>query len=252
MPLPQQQQGQQQGQQQQQQQQQSQAPSGGGGGGGGGAPPASADRYGLLGLLSVIRMTDADLTTLALGTDLTSLGLALNSPEPVHRTFASPWADAPGRPDPDWSPPPCYLHTPPPLAPGHFARFALETLFYCFYAMPGDEAQLFAADELSRRGWTFHKEYRVWVARAPGAAEPAAKTATSERGSYLVFDTGTWETVRKDGFVLHYDALERPPNLARAGGAGGAGAAGGTGAGAQPPPPPVAAGQQQQPPPQRP
>ena len=131
MPLPQQQQGQQQGQQQQQQQQQglppqSQAPSGGGGGGGGGAPPASADRYGLLGLLSVIRMTDADLTTLALGTDLTSLGLALNSPEPVHRTFASPWADAPGRPDPDWSPPPCYLHTPPPLAPGEGAAAADE------------------------------------------------------------------------------------------------------------------------------
>lgn len=170
-------------------------------------------------------MTDADLTTLALGTDLTSLGLALNSPEPVHRTFASPWADAPGRPDPPslsassrlgGGPvsPPCYLHVPPPIAPGHFARFALETLFYCFYAMPGDEAQLFAADELSRRGWTFHKEYRVWVARAPGAAEPSAKTATSERGSYLVFDAASWETVRKDGFVLHYDALERPPNLA--------------------------------------
>lgn len=36
---------------------------------------ASGDgRYGLLGLLHVIRMTDPDLTMLALGTDLTSLG----------------------------------------------------------------------------------------------------------------------------------------------------------------------------------
>ena len=217
-----------------------------------GASSASADRYGLLGLLSVIRMTDADLTTLALGTDLTSLGLALNSPEPVHRTFASPWADSPGRPDPEWTSPPCYLHTPPALVPGHFGRFALETLFYCFYAMPGDEAQLFAADELSRRGWTFHKEYRVWVARAPGAAEPAAKTATSERGSYLVFDTGSWETVRKDNFVLHYDALERPPNLARGPSGTGGGGGGGGGGGAPPPPSAGGAQQQQQQPPQRP
>ena len=202
------------------------------------APAASADRYGLLGLLGVIRMADADVTTLALGTDLTTLGLALTSPDPVHRTFASPWADAPARPDPEWRSPACYLHTPPRLAPGHFARFALETLFFAFHSMPGDEAQVFAADELARRGWTFHKEYKVWVARAPGA-EPAAKTASSERGSYLVFDTASWETVRKDGFVLHYDALERPPNLPRApppAGGGGAGGGGPPGAGAPPPP----------------
>ena len=47
----------------------------------GGAPPkpaGSPDRFGLLGLLSVIRMSDPDLTTLALGTDLTTLGLNLN------------------------------------------------------------------------------------------------------------------------------------------------------------------------------
>ena len=39
------------------------------------------DRFGLFGLLNVIRMTDQDLNTLALGTDLTLLGLNLNSPE---------------------------------------------------------------------------------------------------------------------------------------------------------------------------
>ena len=37
------------------------------------------DRWGLLGLLGVIRMTDADLNTLALGCDLTALGLDLNA-----------------------------------------------------------------------------------------------------------------------------------------------------------------------------
>lgn len=35
--------------------------------------------YGLLGLLDVIRMTDPDANALSLGTDLTTLGLDLNS-----------------------------------------------------------------------------------------------------------------------------------------------------------------------------
>jgi hypothetical protein len=42
-------------------------------------------RYGLLGLLHVIRMTEPDLTMLALGTDLTGLGLNLNSPDPLYK-----------------------------------------------------------------------------------------------------------------------------------------------------------------------
>jgi hypothetical protein len=51
------------------------------------SPPASAD---------------PDLTTLALGTDLTTLGLNLNSPEALWKTFSSPWADGPGKPEPDF------------------------------------------------------------------------------------------------------------------------------------------------------
>ncbi|XP_020964667.1 probable NOT transcription complex subunit VIP2 [Arachis ipaensis] len=47
--------------------------------------------FGLLGLLSVIRMSDPDLTSLALGIDLTTLGLNLNSSENLHKTFGSPW-----------------------------------------------------------------------------------------------------------------------------------------------------------------
>lgn len=50
-------------------------------------------RYGLLGLLHVIRMTEPDLTMLALGTDLTGLGLNLNSPDPLYkvRVLACCW-----------------------------------------------------------------------------------------------------------------------------------------------------------------
>ena len=53
--------------------------------------------------------------------------------------------------------PACYLHAPPRLQPGYFAKFQQDTLFYIFYSMPGDEAQLLAADELSARQWWFHK-----------------------------------------------------------------------------------------------
>ena len=42
---------------------------------------SAPDPYGLLGLLGVIRMTDPDLSMLALGSDLTTLGLDLNTPE---------------------------------------------------------------------------------------------------------------------------------------------------------------------------
>ena len=175
---------------------------------------AAPDRFGLLGLLSVIRMTDPDLTTLALGTDLTTLGLHLNSPENVYKTFQSPWVDNPLRPEPDFKVPACYLHNPPRLQPGYFSKFQQDTLFFIFYSMPSDEAQLFAADELVSRGWWFHREGKVWLTRIPNT-EPLLKTDRYERGSYYVFDTNMWECVRKDNFHLQYDQLERPPNLPR-------------------------------------
>ena len=53
--------------------------------------------------------------------------------------------------------PQCYLNSPSRLQPGYFAKFQQDTLFYVFYSMPGDEAQLYAADELANRGWWFHK-----------------------------------------------------------------------------------------------
>ncbi len=44
-------------------------------------PSENLGQFGLLGLLRVIRMTEADLNMLALGVDLTKLGLNLNSPD---------------------------------------------------------------------------------------------------------------------------------------------------------------------------
>ncbi|KAL3850724.1 hypothetical protein ACJIZ3_012606 [Penstemon smallii] len=174
---------------------------------------AASDPFGLLGLLSVIRMSDPDLTSLALGIDLTTLGLNLNSTENLHKTFGSPWSDEPAKGDPEFTVPQCYYaKQPPPLSQAYFSKFQLDTLFYIFYSMPKDEAQLYAANELYNRGWFYHREHRLWFMRVANM-EPLVKTNAYERGSYICFDPNTWETIRKDNFVVHYDMLEKRPPL---------------------------------------
>uniref|UniRef100_A0A2P2LU87 NOT2/NOT3/NOT5 C-terminal domain-containing protein n=2 Tax=Rhizophora mucronata TaxID=61149 RepID=A0A2P2LU87_RHIMU len=177
------------------------------------AAQSAPDPFGLLGLLSVIRMSDPDLTSLALGIDLTTLGLNLNSAENLHKTFGSPWSDEPAKGDPEFSVPQCYYAKQPPvLHQGYFSKFLVETLFYIFYSMPKDEAQLFAANELYNRGWFYHKEHRLWFIRVLNV-EPLVKTNTYERGSYHCFDPNTFEIIRKDNFVVHYDMWEKRPAL---------------------------------------
>ena len=79
------------------------------------AAQAAPDRFGLLGLLSVIRMSDPDLTSLALGIDLTTLGLNLNSAEYLHKTFGSPWLDEPTKGAPEFTVPQCYYGKQAPV-----------------------------------------------------------------------------------------------------------------------------------------
>eukprot|EP00753_Platysulcus_tardus_P017316 PLAT6362.1.p1 GENE.PLAT6362.1~~PLAT6362.1.p1 ORF type:complete len:590 (-),score=218.67 PLAT6362.1:93-1769(-) len=170
---------------------------GGGGGLGGDATRAAGsergegttgtdkERYGLMGLLSVIRMTDPDLNTLALGIDLTTLGLNLNSPESLYATFASPWADKPSAADPEFCLPQCYYQQPPVLKTSHFRKFQLESLFYIFYAMPRDVMQAYAAEELYRRDWRYHTELKLWFSRA---------TQLDGQVQYIFFDINAWKS----------------------------------------------------------
>ncbi|KAK3155463.1 hypothetical protein QOZ80_2BG0203590 [Eleusine coracana subsp. coracana] len=175
--------------------------------------PTPPDPYGLMGLMGVIRMNDTELCSLALGLDLTTLGLNLNSPDNLYKTFGSPWSNEPAKGDPEFHIPSCYFAEPPqPLQPALFQKFQTLTLFYIFYSMPKDEAQLCAANELYNRGWFYHKEMRLWFTRFPNA-EPLVKTPIYERGSYGCFDPNSWETVRKDNFVLHYELIEKKPIL---------------------------------------
>lgn len=63
--------------------------------------PASMvnNQFGMVGLLTFLRAAESDpnLVTLAMGQDLTTLGLNLNSQENLHPTFAGPLADQPCR-----------------------------------------------------------------------------------------------------------------------------------------------------------
>ncbi|CAL9085772.1 unnamed protein product [Musa acuminata var. zebrina] len=171
------------------------------------------DRFGLQGLLSVIRMNDPDLTSLALGIDLTTLGLNLNSSENLHKTFGSPWSDDPVKGEPEYCIPSCYYAKPPPLLhQGYFSKLQVSTLFYIFYSMPKDEAQLYAASELCARGWFYHREHQLWFTRVPNV-EPLVKTHAYERGTYVCFDPNTWGTILKENFVLLYEAVEKKPML---------------------------------------
>jgi CCR4-NOT transcription complex subunit 2 len=72
------------------------------------------DPYCLLGLLPLIRGNEPDLATLALGIDLTSLGLNLNSNESLYKNFGSPWSTEPAKGEPEYHIPSCYCAEQPP------------------------------------------------------------------------------------------------------------------------------------------
>jgi CCR4-NOT transcription complex subunit 2 len=141
------------------------------------------DKYGLLGLLSVIRMTNQDLNHLVLGQDLTSLGLNLNSTECLYATFGSPWggSELAATIEPDYVLPSCYYQQPSTFKQAHLSKYSMKTLFYMFCQMPRDALQVHAAKELYKRGWRYHSQLRQWF--------------TQEAGAYYVFDTQAWERV---------------------------------------------------------
>lgn len=82
------------------------------------------DQFGMVGLLTFIRAaeTDPNLVSLALGQDLTALGLNLNSQDNLYPTFGGPWAETPCRAqDIDY-------HVPPEYIINHSIRFVMTML----------------------------------------------------------------------------------------------------------------------------
>ncbi|XP_043830718.1 CCR4-NOT transcription complex subunit 2-like [Dromiciops gliroides] len=175
------------------------------------------DQFGMNGLLTFIRAAKRDpgMEHLALGSDFTTLGLNLTSPENLYPTFASPWASSPCQPqDIDFHVPSEYLtniHIKDKLAAVNLGLYGEDLLFYLYYTNGGDMLQFLVAVELFDRDWRYHKEERVWITRIPGL-EPAVKTSTYERGTYYFFDCLNWRKVAKE-FLLEYDKLEGRPHM---------------------------------------
>lgn len=174
-----------------------------------------ADRFGLMNLLHIIRHADADYSMLAMGKDLTHLGLDLGSSEALYPKFMTPWSDAKQvaahAVEPEFTLPACY-HVQPQPVQTKLPQFHEETLFFIFYSQPRDLMQELAALELYKKNWRYHKELQLWLTKESGTG-PMEKTPHYERGFYVFFDPMIWKRVTKE-FVLQYDQLEAKPALA--------------------------------------
>ena len=112
------------------------------------------DQFGMVGLLAFIRAAESDpsLVSLALGTDLTTLKLDLNSTESLYSSFPGPWSDITLRPhEIDYAVPQEYLinnQIRDKLASVKLQRYGDDMLFFLFYLFPQDYIQAAAANEL--------------------------------------------------------------------------------------------------------
>ncbi|VDK77467.1 unnamed protein product [Litomosoides sigmodontis] len=176
------------------------------------------DQFGMAGLLTFLRAIESDpaIVALALGHDLTTLGLNLNSPERnIYATFGGPWADYPCRiQDLEAKVPDEYLTNASirdKLPNIKLSKLSEDVLFYLFYNCPGEVYQVAAASELYSRDWRFHKSQRVWLTRSQygGVKE---QTSMYEKGSYNVFDPVQWRKIPRD-MTLEYKELEERPKL---------------------------------------
>jgi len=191
--------------------------------------PASMvnDQFGMVGLLTFIRVaeTDPNLVSLALGFDLTALGLNLNATDSLYPSFAGPWGEGPVRAEDIEYPVPQEYNISDQMRHGHefvssirekltplkMNRYKEELLFYLFYTYAGDVLQILAAAELFNRDWRYHKEEKIWITRAPGLSS-VEKGGSFERGMYYFFDPISFRKIPKE-FILEYDKLEERPTV---------------------------------------
>lgn len=104
---------------------------------------------------------------------------------------------------------PSYYPSKPPVVfdnPAIFERFDIDTLFFIFYYQQKTLQQYFAARELKKQSWRFHKKYLTWFQRHE---EPKAITEDYEQGTYIYFDyEGSWCQRKKTEFTFEYRYLE--------------------------------------------
>ncbi|KAJ7933475.1 hypothetical protein B0H13DRAFT_1592242, partial [Mycena leptocephala] len=169
----------------------------------------TADRWGLLGLLAMIRETGAG--ELWEGTDLSAMGLDMRFGGSLYSTFITPFVDqgAAHAVEPDFHLPACYerIHAPLP-GPSKASAFSDETLFFMFYAHSRDALQEVAAQELWNRNWRFHKDMRIWISKESGMA-PSAKVPGGEHALYTIWNAERWREEHTEMSVLYVDLEEK-------------------------------------------
>jgi CCR4-NOT transcription complex subunit 2 len=216
---------------------------------------SAADRWGLLGLLTMIRSVDPDTAMLGMGTDLSSAGFDLGVQEYVTRLTSHPpirfepaldivtftrlsLRHGPTLRQPTQSSPNSMsrLFTMsirlrqgpirPPLSvmkhysscsTRHREMFSKKLLRKSckLYCLRFLRALLTLFHWRHNRNWRFHKEIRLWLTKESGTA-PSQKAPTYERGVYTFFDPEIWERVKKE-LVIMYDLLEERAPLSVAG-----------------------------------
>jgi len=166
-----------------------------------------------LGLAARVDPDHPDFSQLAVGHDLSQLGLELNRPDstPLYATFATPFGP-PGnqasRPAvPDFTLPAAYcVQNVPPLHT-KISSMSDEALMAIFYSMPRDLAQDLAAEELYTRDWRWHIKYEFWLQKDPNFAAPARISSKEERGFFIIFNVLQWRKERRE-LRLNYEDLE--------------------------------------------
>ncbi|KAF2725717.1 hypothetical protein K431DRAFT_214643 [Polychaeton citri CBS 116435] len=171
-----------------------------------------------------------------MGQDLSTLGLDLDSPDPlIPSFFPFPGEGRTGsmydfhdrHVVPDFHIPSAYtVNNVPPLQT-RIGSFSDETLFSIFYQHPHDTVQELAALELTNREWRWHKILRQWLQKdtressisssslptidltngAPYGAPSHRLGDRGERGIFIFFDAANWRRERRE-FVLNYEELD--------------------------------------------
>ncbi|KAM9771901.1 CCR4-NOT transcription complex subunit 2-like isoform 2-T2 [Syngnathus typhle] len=161
------------------------------------------DQFGMIGLLTFIRAAETEPGTvhLALGSDLTTLGLNLNSPENLYPKFASPWASAPCRPqDIDF-------HVPSEYLTNVHIRDKLAAIKLSRYASTGTGAT-------TRRSGCGSRGHPAWSRRSRQTPTRGARTTslTASTGGRLP-RSSTWSTTNwKSDLTFPPPSTTTPPS----------------------------------------
>ncbi|XP_037960240.1 cell wall protein DAN4-like isoform X2 [Teleopsis dalmanni] len=169
-------------------------------------PSVLNDQYGILSILSMIRIGAPSISHLNLGIDLNTLGIPTNSNELLYPRFSGPFGNEPlANHNMTVAVPREYLMNNAivhKITPLNLEVLSDDTLFYIFYICVREKVQLEVAVELFNRQWRFHKDMKVWFRRALDRAI-YRRMGNREEGLYIYFDPNQWQIVSE--FLIIYD-----------------------------------------------